>query len=276
MEKEVREIVYDNDLKIEAYRFQGVVQEFPNHFHEHYTVGFMESGRRRVDINGTVFHVERNDLVLLNPKDSHTCRHAGEQLMDYRGFNIPMETMKLAILEIDGMQRLPRFFPPIAHQSELFPQVRDLHSMVMEGFCPLAKEEAFLLLLDQLIHEYALPEECGTGSQTSEKIRLACDYIEKNYALRITLDDLGQVSGLKKYPFLRAFAREKGITPYSYLLTARIEAARHLLENGTPLLETALQVGFSDQSHFSNFFKKIIGLTPKQYAEVFHEKGAQG
>lgn len=275
MEKEVREIVYDNDLKIEAYRFQGVVQEFPNHFHEHYTVGFMESGKRRVDINGTEFRAESHDLVLLNPKDSHTCRHADEQLMDYRGFNIPPETMMLAILEIEGMQRLPRFFPPIAHQSELVLQVRDLHLMVMEGFCPLAKEEAFLLLLDQLVHEYAVREECGSDPQTSAKIRLACDYIEKNYAQRITLDDLGKVSGLKKYPFLRAFAREKGITPYSYLLAARIEVARHLLENGTPLLETALQTGFSDQSHFSNFFKKIIGLTPKQYAEVFHEKGAQ-
>ena len=276
MDKEIREIVFDNDLKIEAYRFQGVVQEFPNHFHEHYTIGFMESGNRRVDINGTEFHAERHDLVLLNPMDSHTCRHADERLMDYRGINIPRETMMSATLEIYGKQMLPRFILPVAHQSELAPQLRDLHTMVMGGFSPLAKEEAFLLMLDPLIREYAVQEERGAGTEASAKIRLACDYIEGNYARRITLDDLGKVSGLRKYPFLRAFAREKGITPYSYLLTVRVEVARRLLENGTPLLKTALQTGFSDQSHFCNFFKKIIGLTPKQYAEVFNEKGVQG
>jgi AraC-like DNA-binding protein len=208
--------------------------------------------------------------------DSHTCRHADERLMDYRGFNIPRETMILATLEIYGKQTLPRFILPIVHQSELALQLRDLHTMVMGGGCPLAKEEAFLLLLDQLVRESAVQEECGTGTETSAEIRLACDHIERNYAQRITLDDLGKVSGLKKYPFLRAFTREKGITPYSYLLTVRVEVARRLLENGTPLLETALQTGFSDQSHFCNFFKKIIGLTPKQYAEVFNEKGVQG
>lgn len=276
MEKETRDITYDNELKIEAYRLQGVVQEFPNHFHEHYTVGFMESGRRRVEINGTEFHAETQDLILLNPMDSHTCRHADEQLMDYRGFNIPRETMRFATLEIYGTQMLPRFFPAVAHQSELVPQVRDLHTMVMEGFCPLAKEEAFLLLLDQLVQQYGVHEECGTGTETSIEIRLACEYIEKHYAQRITLDDLGKVSGLKKYPFLRSFTREKGITPYSYLLTVRVGVARRLLENGTPLLETALQAGFSDQSHFGNFFKKIIGLTPKQYAGIFQEKGVKG
>jgi len=34
-------------------------------------------------------------------------------------------------------------------------------------------------------------------------------------------------------------------------------------------MEVAFQTGFSDQSHFSNFFKKLIGLTPKQYMKIF-------
>jgi AraC-like DNA-binding protein len=274
MDKEIREIVRDNDLNIEAYRFLGVVQEFPNHFHEHYAVGFMESGRRRVDINGTEFLAGMHDLVLLNPLDSHTCRHSDERLMDYRGFNICTDTMKLATFEIFGTEELPRFSVPVAHNSELVPQLRELHSMVMEGSCPFEKEEAFLLMVDQLVREHALPGKTGKGKEPTAEIRLACEFIETHYARRITLDDLSRVSGLEKYPLIRSFTKEKGITPYSYLLAFRIQVARRLLEVGTSLLETALRTGFSDQSHFGNFFKKLIGLTPKQYAEVFHGKGA--
>ena len=46
MKKEVRTVVYDDELRIEAYRFEGIVQPFPNHFHEYYVIGFMEDGGR--------------------------------------------------------------------------------------------------------------------------------------------------------------------------------------------------------------------------------------
>ena len=46
MKKEVRTVVYDDELRIEAYRFEGIVQPFPNHFHEYYVIGFMEDGER--------------------------------------------------------------------------------------------------------------------------------------------------------------------------------------------------------------------------------------
>ena len=46
MKKEVRTVVYDDELHIEAYRFEGIVQPFPNHFHEYYVIGFMEEGER--------------------------------------------------------------------------------------------------------------------------------------------------------------------------------------------------------------------------------------
>jgi len=56
------------------------------------------------------------------------------------------------------------------------------------------------------------------------------------------------------------------------LETIRIDKAKKMLEQGLPPMEAALQTGFVDQSHFSNFFKKFIGLTPKQYMKIFMEK----
>ena len=46
MKKEVRTVVYDEELRMEAYHFEGIVQPFPNHFHEYYVIGFVEDGAR--------------------------------------------------------------------------------------------------------------------------------------------------------------------------------------------------------------------------------------
>ncbi len=46
MRKEIKTVVYDDELRLEAYRFEGVVQLFPNHFHEYYVIGFVEGGER--------------------------------------------------------------------------------------------------------------------------------------------------------------------------------------------------------------------------------------
>lgn len=46
MKKETRTVVYDDELRLEAYRFEGTQQPFPNHFHEYFVIGFVEDGER--------------------------------------------------------------------------------------------------------------------------------------------------------------------------------------------------------------------------------------
>ena len=46
MRKETRTICFDSDLQLEAYRLEGIVQPFPNHFHEYYVIGYMVAGER--------------------------------------------------------------------------------------------------------------------------------------------------------------------------------------------------------------------------------------
>jgi AraC-like DNA-binding protein len=87
----------------------------------------------------------------------------------------------------------------------------------------------------------------------------------------LALSDLCALTGLSKYHLLHIFTLQKGISPYNYLITVRINNAKKLLEQGIPLIEAAMRTGFSDQSHFTNYFKKYIGLTPKQYARIFRD-----
>ena len=64
-EQEQRHIYYDQDLKIEAYNLSGIVQKFPNHFHEYYVVGFVEGGKRRLWCRGKEYDLNAGDLLLL-------------------------------------------------------------------------------------------------------------------------------------------------------------------------------------------------------------------
>ncbi|MFQ7450932.1 MAG: helix-turn-helix domain-containing protein [Flavonifractor plautii] len=101
------------------------------------------------------------------------------------------------------------------------------------------------------------------------EVRAVCDYLEAHCDRRITLEQLSTLAGLSKYHLLRCFTRQKGITPYRYLETVRVNRARALLEQGAAPLDAALRAGFADQSHFNHFFKILTGLTPSQYRAVF-------
>ena len=101
-EQEQRHIYYDQDLKIEAYNLSGIVQKFPNHFHEYYVVGFVEGGKRRLWCRGKEYDLNAGDLLLFNPRDNHYCAPVDGALLDYRGINIGPEAMSKAVREITG------------------------------------------------------------------------------------------------------------------------------------------------------------------------------
>lgn len=141
----------------------------------------------------------------------------------------------------------------------------------MKGLCEFGKEENLLLLLSLLIRQYGQPFE-NCIPECRDEIERACAFMEQHYAERIYLDQICRHAGLGKSALLRAFTKSKGVTPYSYLENIRIGEAKKLLEQGVPPIEAALQTGFSDQSHFTNYFNRFIGLAPGVYREIFLDK----
>lgn len=271
MSKEIRTVKLDAELQIEAYHFQGIMQKFPNHFHEYYVIGFIEKGRRYLSCKNNEYTITTGDLLLFNPRDNHTCEQIDGQSLDYRCINIQAEIMSKAVYEITGRDYLPYFTPQVIFHSELVPVLRELHLMIMRGEKDFRKEEIFFFLLEQLMEEYTEQEMPSPITGQSAASAAICEFLEQNFMKNITLEDLSRLTGLSKYYLLRSFAKQKGISPYSYLETIRIDRAKKLLQQGVMPIDAALQTGFTDQSHFSNFFKKFIGLTPKQYMNIFRD-----
>jgi len=98
------------------------------------------------------------------------------------------------------------------------------------------------------------------------------DFIEKNYASDITLDDMAAVACSSKYHFCRNFKKITGYGPYEYLVKYRVNKAKSLLkETDIPVGEIAESVGFGSTSNFIQTFKKLEGLTPLKYRTYWKE-----
>ena len=162
MKKEIRTVVYDDELRMEAYRFEGIVQPFPSHFHEHYVIGFVEKGERVLSCRDREYAIEEGSIVLFNPGDSHACVQSDEGTFDYRGFNISKEVMLDLAEEVTGKRELPGFSRNVICDEEIACHLHPLHEMVMKGTGEFKKEETLLFLLSYLIQNYGKPFESSS------------------------------------------------------------------------------------------------------------------
>lgn len=235
----------------------------------------MEDGTRRLSCRNRGYTIEMGSIVLFNPGDNHACVQSDDGTFDYRGFNIAKEIILDLAEEVSGKRQAPGFSQNVVYDDEAACYLRRLHGMVMAGNDDFGKEEALLFLISLLIQNYGQPFE-NCIPECSEEIEKACKYMERHFAQRIYLDQICRNTGLSKSTLLRAFTRSKGITPYRYLETIRINEAKKLLAGEKPLAEVAVKTGFSDQSHFTNYFNQFIGIAPGIYREMFSEKGRTG
>lgn len=271
MKKEIRTLVFDEELNIEAYRFEGIVQQFPNHFHDYYVIGLIESGERRLICNNSKFDLSGGDMLLLNPQDSHGCVQSDGGVLDYRALNISKDKMSELTAEITGDSEPPHFSENVLRGSELSKCFLELHKMILSGCGGFEKEEALLILISELIRLSGKPY-LERISRHAAPIERACRFMDEHCGEHITLDRLCECSGLSKSTLLRSFAKARGVTPYRYLQAIRINKAKELLEQGAKPIDAAFLTGFSDQSHFTNLFGTFIGMPPGTYSRFFHEE----
>lgn len=274
MGKERRTVVYDEDLRLEAYHLEGIVQPFPNHFHEYYVIGFVADGHRVLSCSNREYTIEQGAILLFNPGDNHACVQSDGGTFDYRGFNIEKRVMLDLAEEVTGKRELPGFVEHVVYDRGL-DLLQTLHEMVMRQDDGFGKEENLLFLLSLLIQNYGKPfSDCVP--ECRQEMEQVCAYIETHFSEHIDLGQLCRYANLSKSTLLRAFTKSKGITPYRYLETVRINEAKKLLSTGMPPAEVAMRTGFSDQSHFSHYFSRFIGLSPGGYREIFMGEGGDG
>lgn len=101
---------------------------------------------------------------------------------------------------------------------------------------------------------------------TSKQISKCIDYINDHLHERITLNSLAAYVGLNPSYLSRLFKNETGANVSEYILNVKIDTAKNMLSySDYSAAEIASILAFSDQSYFTEVFRKHTGLTPKKY-----------
>ena len=112
----------------------------------------------------------------------------------------------------------------------------------------------------------ATPRGIVLSATQARRVR---DYVYEHLGSDISLSELASQAGLSPHYFSLLFKRAFGVSPYRYVLSARIHRAKRLLgERKMAISEIALELGFADQSHFSKVFKTFVGSAPGQYRSL--------
>jgi AraC family transcriptional regulator len=154
-------------------------------------------------------------------------------------------------------------------------KIRSIGSLLeteVRAGCPTGRlygEFLGMALAAQIVSRYAvfpLKTVEYRGGLPKYQLRHVVDYIKANLAEDNSLTALAELAEVSPFHFCRAFKQSTGLSPHRYILQLRIEEAQRLLKKTTlAISDVANRLGFSDQSHFTMVFRKIVGTTPARW-----------
>lgn len=110
----------------------------------------------------------------------------------------------------------------------------------------------------------------GQKNHADEQIKQAQTYIETHYQEKITVDQLADLLALGRRNLERRFKRATSNSVVEYMQRVKMEAAKSSLESSADHVnEVMYRVGYTDPKAFRLTFKRVTGLSPKQYREKY-------
>jgi transcriptional regulator GlxA family with amidase domain len=102
----------------------------------------------------------------------------------------------------------------------------------------------------------------------------ALEYIESNLGSKMTIRDMADSVGLSVSHFSRGFRRSLGSPPMTYVTARRVEHAKAMMASTRlRLADIALASGFTDQSHLTRFFRRLVGSSPARWRRALIHTG---
>lgn len=247
-------------FKGERRTYCGILQPFADHAHDHYVFGIVREGERELVLNGELLHIKKDDILVFNPGDAHSCTQVSKGPFAYDSFTVAAEIL-------DGA----RFDFPTSNGDDL----------------PRERLEEVFSLLDRCLEEDALEAFVAFEQMLVAKLDMnppnpkheeaavhLYAHMLGHLAERISVGAFAKNENISAYALIRAYKRMFALTPVQYQMALRVDTACELLANGANASDAAAELGFSDQAHLTREFKKRIGCTPGSYAAM--RKASEG
>lgn len=231
---------------------------YGRHVHLDYHVGLVQQGGQKFIHKGSSHLLVEGCLSTVNPDEMHDGISLLPEGYEVRVFSLPPDLIRRLL---PGGERF--FAAPLMQRPDLYQGFARLHASLEHGKAdPLFAEGLLLELLAEL---FALPAQ--VHALADPQLRFLREQLLATLDQRHTLDELAARVGLDRFAFLRQFKKRTGMTPYAWLKRLRLEQGKRLLTEGMAPSETALAVGFFDQSHFHRGFAQAYGVTPARYRD---------
>jgi len=242
-----------------------VTHRFAPHAHEEFVIGVIQAGAQRARYRRADEIMPASTTCVMNPGEQHTGHGATEQGWSYRVIYPHPSVLRDVASQVAGRPvDVPAFDELVIRDDELTRQFLALHAALDSGCAtPLARQSLLTWALSRLVRRHASPRPALPHVRKSRPgIVRAREYLDAYHAQTPGLEQLAAVACLSPYHFVRSFSAEVGMPPHVYQLTRRIAEAKRLLAGGASIADVAACTGFADQSHLTNRFKAVVGVTP--------------
>jgi AraC-like DNA-binding protein len=253
--------------RIELLKGQRVTHRHPKHWHEEYHLCLIEQGTGQMFYRGAFHETYAGSLFIVHPGEIHSNAANPTSGCSFRTLNVSPHIFERAILYATGRrQELPFFPTAIVCDKDMLALYRSIHASFEESASRLERETLLLQLLIKLTSRYAEARpDLSHFEKEPSAVKRVKDYLEANYALNISLEDLAQLTNLSPFHLNRVFSKTLGLPPHAFQTQVRITKARKLLAQGRPISEVTYETGFADQSHLTRQFKRMFGITPSHF-----------
>jgi len=245
-----------------------------SHTHHHFTLIVRPPEQFEGKVDGITRHLPPSaGSILLAPAGSPVRVRTSGSIDEFEIFLEP-EVVERVAMEAFDLDPARVSIPPLNGLHH--PQLRAAMLAVGDeltaqgGGDRLAIEAlANLLAVHLLRHASALPPPARRteGVLPRTKLHVVIEYIEEHLDTDLSLAQMARAVHTSAFHFARQFKAATGMPPHQYVVARRIERAQQLLgeSDDLSLAEIAAGVGFLDQSQFSTHFKRVVGVTPRQF-----------
>ena len=154
--------------------------------------------------------------------------------------------------------------------------VMDLTAKLLEAdtlagtWAPQFRDHLASALVAYLLQQHAqLPSASATGSLAGSRLQKILAYMAERLAEEISVVELADACAMSASHFSREFRKSVGMPPHQYLMKLRIEQARErLLDSDARIIDVALELGFTNASHFARAFARRYGVAPAAFRQL--------
>ncbi len=259
------------DTLLEFYRYVPTEPEkLPAHCHSEYQFCLSPNYPSEYYYRKSVHFLPPWSLSIIHPGEMHSgtgrdvgnCKIPATFLMMY----VKPKIIHQFAQELGWHAKLPFFRNSIIFDSSIARLFLNFHQASDGKASRLEQNVRAQLFLSYLINNFAsgksVVKPCAEERKAIKQVR---NYLYDYYDEDVSLKQLAEFVNFSPYYLSRVFKAEVGVSLPQYQAQVRINQAKLMLLQGTPIKQVAARTGFVDQSHFTHHFKRFVQVTPGNY-----------